>query len=75
MGTQRIDERYKSLSQTRLSLIDYLQMKLKDQDWHGVQDAASDLRDIDAELQGLQLAIDAWPVETDTLNPSLAGRC
>lgn len=32
----------------------YLPMKHKEEDWHGVQDAASDLRDIDAELKGLR---------------------
>jgi len=33
---------------------DYLQMKVDNKDWHGVQDAASDLRDIESELKGLK---------------------
>ena len=32
----------------RRVLVDYLRMKLEDGDWHGVQDAASDLRDLEA---------------------------
>lgn len=32
----------------------YLKMKVEQEDWHGVQDAASDLRDVEAELLGLE---------------------
>lgn len=39
----------------RPTLIAYLLMKADAEDWHGVQDAASDLRDLDCELDGLQL--------------------
>lgn len=31
-----------------------LLMKFEREDYHGVQDAASDIRDIDAEIQGLE---------------------
>ena len=34
----------------RAQLIDYLKMKIDEEDWHGVQDAGSDLREIDAKL-------------------------
>lgn len=37
----------------RAVMIAYLKMKLGAEDWHGVQDAASDLRDIDSEMDGL----------------------
>ena len=30
-------------------------MKMKEEDWHGTQDAASDLRDIDAKLAILRM--------------------
>ena len=30
------------------------EVKLEAEDWHGVQDCASDLRDIDNELDGLR---------------------
>lgn len=33
--------------------IAYLKLKVDGADWHGVQDAASDLRDIEAEMKGL----------------------
>ena len=34
----------------REQLISYLKMKVEEEDWHGVQDAGSDLREIDAKL-------------------------
>ena len=30
-------------------------LKAFEEDWHGVMDAAADLRDIDSELKGLEL--------------------
>lgn len=33
-------------------MIEYLNMKVAEQDWHGVADAAMDLRDIEAEHLG-----------------------
>ena len=34
----------------RIKLIEYMKMKIEEEDWHGVQDAGSDLREIDAKL-------------------------
>lgn len=34
----------------RKILIDYLKMKTEEQDWHGVSDAANDLRVLDKEI-------------------------
>ncbi len=31
-------------------MITYLQLKVEEQDWHGVADAAMDLREIDAKI-------------------------
>lgn len=45
--------RIEFLRDSRPKLIDYLKMKLDAEDWHGCQDAASDLRDLDSELDGL----------------------
>ena len=42
------------LETARPKLIDYLAMKMEAEDWHGVQDAASDLRDLECELDGLK---------------------
>lgn len=39
-------------SQARLILIDYLRMKVTLEDWHGVSDAANDLRELDAKEAG-----------------------
>jgi hypothetical protein len=34
----------------------YLQMKIFEKDWHGVQDGASDLRDLESEERGAREA-------------------
>lgn len=36
----------------RAVLIEYLRMKVGMEDWHGVADAANDLRELDAEQRG-----------------------
>lgn len=48
------EARIHELEANRPRLIDYLKMKQDAEDWHGVQDAASDLRDLDSELDGLR---------------------
>lgn len=35
----------------RSQMIDYLKLKVAMQDWHGVADAAMDLREIDAKIE------------------------
>lgn len=35
-------------------LVRYMNSKIIDQDWHGVSDAANDLREVDAELRGMK---------------------
>lgn len=35
---------------------EYLVMKVKENDWHGVADAAMDMRDIENKLLGIQIA-------------------
>lgn len=39
-----------ALNAEREQLIAYLLAKVKAEDWHAVQDAASDIREIDAKL-------------------------
>lgn len=39
------------LKAQKLTLIDYLKSKILANDWHAVQDAASDIREIDAEIK------------------------
>lgn len=49
------------LENERESLIRYLQMKVNTQDWHGVADAAMDLRDVDSALKTIKdLQIFRW---------------
>ena len=45
------------LKAKRSLMVEYLRLKLDEDDMHGVQDAASDIRDIDAEVKGLEWAI------------------
>lgn len=35
----------------RQTLVEYLRMKVDTEDWHGVSDAANDLRVLDAQIQ------------------------
>ena len=42
-------------------LIDYLMMKARQEDWHGVSDAANDLREMDASGKGVdKSAVSRW---------------
>lgn len=48
------EKRISQLETRRPILVSYLQMKVDEGNWHGCQDAASDLRDLDSELAGLR---------------------
>jgi hypothetical protein len=52
-----IQARINALKARRFKMKEYLLLKLEEEDFHGVQDAASDLRDIDAELKGLRWVV------------------
>lgn len=41
-----------TFEETRNTLIGYLLMKVEEADWHGVMDAAADLRELEAEQRG-----------------------
>jgi hypothetical protein len=43
-------------SERKRILLEYMRMKIEERDWHGVQDAASDMRDIEAEERGVDWA-------------------
>jgi hypothetical protein len=49
--------RINDLKARRALMSEYLDLKRREEDWHGVQDAASDLRDIDAEMKGLEWVV------------------
>ncbi len=55
MSTDRRD-----LLEQKTSLIAYLTSKIKAGDWHAVQDAASDIREIDAKIE-LLMELEAVP--------------
>lgn len=38
------------LENKKSKMVDYLTMKVQEEDWHGVADAAMDIRDIESEL-------------------------
>ena len=39
-------------------MISYMQLKMKSQDWHGVEDAGSDIRDMESEKKALLWALE-----------------
>jgi hypothetical protein len=51
---QEVEIKIAALLQSRATMKEYLSLKYVENDMHGVQDAASDIRDIDAELVGLR---------------------
>ncbi len=48
------DPRITALVEAKAELVAYLLMKVRAADWHAVQDAASDIREIDAKLEVLK---------------------
>lgn len=46
------------LEQRKQQMIQYLLLKVEQEDWHAVQDAGSDLRDIECERLGYLAAQD-----------------
>lgn len=40
-----------NIIERKTKMIEYLQLKTAEQDWHGVSDAANDLREIDLEIK------------------------
>ena len=47
----KMGERLKMLAESRVLHVRYLALKTSEEDWHGVSDAANDLREIDAEAR------------------------
>lgn len=64
---QAIKDRIGRLKGQREVLKMYLESKFIDEDWHAVQDAGSDLRDIDSEIKGLEIAFTSVVEETMTV--------
>lgn len=49
-----LTDRIIELSKRRAGMVGYLRLKVDVEDWHGVADAAMDLREIDAALAQLK---------------------
>ena len=47
-------DRQLHLERRREVLLEYLDSVIREQDWHGVMDAAADLREVEAEMKGLE---------------------
>jgi len=43
------------LENSKSGYLDYMQMKIREEDWHGVADCSADLRDIDSAIHHLRL--------------------
>jgi len=43
-----------NLLRQRTTLVEYLELKVETEDWHGVADAAMDLRELDVRLKILE---------------------
>ena len=43
----------KNISEKKAKMIGYAQLKLDERDWHGLADAAMDLRDLEAEINAI----------------------
>lgn len=54
MIKEQILQMVDDLKVRRVTMIEYLLLKVKERDWHGVADAAMDLRDIESELIGIE---------------------
>lgn len=48
------DDRIKALRQSKRLMVEYLALKVSEEDWHGCADAAMDLRDIENEIKGIE---------------------
>lgn len=55
-----ISERINSANERRSRMIDYLLLKVEEQDWHGCADAAMDLRDIENQILALTELQEVW---------------
>ena len=60
---------YKDLALQGQILIEYMKVMMARHDWHGVSDAANDLRELEAEMRFLEEAemrsLDSWKPNRD----------
>lgn len=54
VGCKLVSSRINSLEEKKEVLVNYLKIKTKEEDWHGVADAAMDIREIVSQLEILR---------------------
>ena len=54
VGCKLVSSRINTLEDKKETMINYLNLKVKECDWHGVADAAMDIREIDSQLEVLR---------------------
>lgn len=52
-----IKEEISFIKKNILTMLNYMGLKIREEDWHGIQDSASDLRDLKSEIKGLEKAL------------------
>ena len=57
INSSNIFVRIAELEEQKKLMLDYLKMKLDNEDYHGVEDAASDIRDIEAAIHELEMLV------------------
>lgn len=63
------------LQEQKTQLVAYLQSKVKAGDWHAVQDAASDIRELDAKIETLREVHETMSAaQTEAASPKWAQR-
>ena len=50
-------DRLEQLVENKRVMLAYMQNRIAEEDWHGVEDAGSDVRDIEAEMKGIWLVL------------------
>jgi len=61
---KRIITQIETLHKHKSQMNDYLRLKVEQEDWHGVADAAMDIREIVAKITTLQSVLDDLTVDS-----------
>lgn len=56
MGRQELSDRILELNAQKELLLNYTYIKIREEDFHGAIDSLMDIRDIDAEIKGMEWA-------------------
>lgn len=69
MARQELMKRIVELKAQKKLLLEYTQIKIKEEDYHGGIDSLMDVRDIDAEVKGIH-----YRIESEVNRPAIKGR-